>query len=222
MTLDMKIKPTGDVDRDFVAMMMVAHHHGAIDTAVAVLRYGRNEQIRRLAQEVIVTLQQEIAAMRLAVREPLPASAKLSQNQPARGRIGNAKMAEDSVDGQHHGEEHQTTLASGDWPDHHADDQIEQPEQESQGESLPATYGKGVDGLGDTSDDDNLGERTLQHVIQITICPSVCPWRAQAEPPSHRGWLAAPPLGLGETEQWHSSAGSCGDAAQGAHFSQRT
>jgi hypothetical protein len=37
---DMSIKPTGDVDRDFVAMM-VPHHQGAIDMAQAELRYGR-------------------------------------------------------------------------------------------------------------------------------------------------------------------------------------
>ena len=71
MMNDMAIKPTGDVDADFVAMM-VPHHQGAIDMAVAVLRYGRNPQIRRLAQEIIVTQQQEITAMRLAVGQPLP------------------------------------------------------------------------------------------------------------------------------------------------------
>jgi uncharacterized protein (DUF305 family) len=73
MMNDMAVKPTGDVDADFVAMM-VPHHQGAIDMALAVLRYGRNVQIRRLAQEIIVTQQQEIAAMRLAVGEPLPPS----------------------------------------------------------------------------------------------------------------------------------------------------
>ena len=73
MMADMVIKPTGDVDRDFVAMM-VPHHQGAIDMAQAVLRYGHNEQLRRLAQEIVVTQQQEIAAMRLAVGEELPAS----------------------------------------------------------------------------------------------------------------------------------------------------
>ena len=30
---------------------------------MAVLRYGKNEQLKRLAQEIIVTQQQEIAAM---------------------------------------------------------------------------------------------------------------------------------------------------------------
>jgi hypothetical protein len=73
MMRTMMVKPTGDVDKDFVDMM-VPHHQGAIDMAVAILRYGHNEKIRRLAQEIIVTQQQEIAAMRLAVGEPLPAS----------------------------------------------------------------------------------------------------------------------------------------------------
>jgi len=74
MMAAMEIQPTGDVDKDFVAMM-TPHHQGAIDMAQAVLRYGRNEQLRRLAQEIIVTQQQEIAVMRTAVGDPLPPSA---------------------------------------------------------------------------------------------------------------------------------------------------
>ena len=73
MMNDMAVKPTGDVDADFVAVM-VPHHQGAIEMARAVLRYGRNSQIKRLAQEIIVTQQQEIAVMRLAVGGPLPPS----------------------------------------------------------------------------------------------------------------------------------------------------
>jgi hypothetical protein len=73
MMADMTIKPTGDVDRDFVAMM-VPHHQGAVDMAKAELKYGHNEQLRRLAQEIVVTQQQEITAMRLALGEPLPPS----------------------------------------------------------------------------------------------------------------------------------------------------
>ena len=80
MMADMTIKPTGDVDRDFVTMM-VPHHQGAIDMARAELKYGRNEQLRRLSQEIIVTQQQEIAAMRLAIGDPLPPSAA-SPTQP--------------------------------------------------------------------------------------------------------------------------------------------
>src|SRR4030088_3144398 len=74
MMADMTIKPTGDVDRDFVAMM-VPHHQGAIDMAKAELKYGHNEQLRRLAQEIVVTQQQEITVMRRAVGEELPRAA---------------------------------------------------------------------------------------------------------------------------------------------------
>lgn len=67
----MSVKPSGDVDRDFVAMM-TPHHQGAIDMAVAALKYGKNEQLRRIAQEIIVEQQQEIIAMKLAIGDPLP------------------------------------------------------------------------------------------------------------------------------------------------------
>jgi uncharacterized protein (DUF305 family) len=48
MMKGMGAKPSGDVDADFVATM-VPHHQGAIDMAGAVLRYGHNEPLRRLA-----------------------------------------------------------------------------------------------------------------------------------------------------------------------------
>jgi uncharacterized protein (DUF305 family) len=62
----MAVGPSGDADRDFVALM-IPHHEGAIAMAQAELRYGKNEQLRRMAQEIVVTQQQEIAAMRLAL-----------------------------------------------------------------------------------------------------------------------------------------------------------
>jgi hypothetical protein len=91
MMTDMSIKPTGDIDRDFVAMM-VPHHQGAIDMAQAELRYGHNEQLRRIAQEIVVEQQQEIVAMRLAVGQPLPPSAPApDQQQPAASSAGHAR-----------------------------------------------------------------------------------------------------------------------------------
>src|SRR6516162_9516275 len=72
MMIDMGIRPSGDVDADFVAMM-VPHHQGAIEMARAELRYGRNEQLKRMAQEIIVTQLQEIAAMHLVLGQRLPA-----------------------------------------------------------------------------------------------------------------------------------------------------
>jgi hypothetical protein len=73
MDAGMMAKPTGDVDHDFV-QMMVPHHQGAIDMAVAELRYGHDEKLKRIAQEIIIDQQQEIAAMRLALGQPLPPS----------------------------------------------------------------------------------------------------------------------------------------------------
>jgi hypothetical protein len=80
MMTGMTIKPSGDVDRDFVAMM-VPHHQGAIEMAEAELRYGRNEQLHRIAQEIIVDQQQEIAAMRLALGQDLPPSVAAPDQQ---------------------------------------------------------------------------------------------------------------------------------------------
>lgn len=71
MMLAMSVKASGDVDQDFAAMM-IPHHEDAIEMAQSELRHGRNEQLRRIAQEIIIEQQQEIAAMRLAVKPPLP------------------------------------------------------------------------------------------------------------------------------------------------------
>jgi len=73
MMAGMMVKPTGDADADFAAMM-IPHHQGAIDMAVAELRHGTNPQLRRIAQEIIVDQQQEIAAMKLALGQKLPPS----------------------------------------------------------------------------------------------------------------------------------------------------
>ena len=72
MMRDMSVRPSGNVDVDFVNMME-PHHQGAIKMAELELRYGNNEQLRRIAQEIVVDQQQEIVAMRLALGRPLPA-----------------------------------------------------------------------------------------------------------------------------------------------------
>jgi uncharacterized protein (DUF305 family) len=68
MMRDMQTGGTGDVDRDFVTQM-VAHHQGAIEMAGGLLRTGGNQQLIRLAHEIIVTQTEEIAAMQLAIAE---------------------------------------------------------------------------------------------------------------------------------------------------------
>jgi uncharacterized protein (DUF305 family) len=59
---------TGDPDHDFAAMM-IPHHQGAVDMAEAELLYGKDPVLRRLAQEIIVTQEQEIEVMRLRLKQ---------------------------------------------------------------------------------------------------------------------------------------------------------
>ncbi len=63
----MEIAPSGDIDRDFMRMM-IPHHQGAIDMALVLLKYGRDERLKRLAQSIIVEQGQEIAYMRTLAR----------------------------------------------------------------------------------------------------------------------------------------------------------
>jgi uncharacterized protein (DUF305 family) len=85
MHAEMHVPFTGDADRDF-ARMMIPHHQGAIDMALVELRYGKDERLRRLAQEIIVAQQQEIAVMHLALGDALPpgspAPTQISPNPP--------------------------------------------------------------------------------------------------------------------------------------------
>jgi uncharacterized protein (DUF305 family) len=67
----MHVPYTGDADRDF-ARMMIPHHQGAIDMALVELRYGKDERLKRLAQEIIVSQQEEIGVMHLALGEEVP------------------------------------------------------------------------------------------------------------------------------------------------------
>ena len=62
---------SGDPDHDFAAMM-IPHHQGAVDMAKAVLLYGKNPVLRRLAQEIIVTQGSEIAVMRSELDKGMP------------------------------------------------------------------------------------------------------------------------------------------------------
>jgi uncharacterized protein (DUF305 family) len=84
MMAAMWIKPTNDVDRDFVALM-VPHHQGAIDMAYEELSYGRSEPLHGLAQEIIATQEEQIAVMRRALDEPLTPSVRLFHQPAAAG-----------------------------------------------------------------------------------------------------------------------------------------
>jgi len=69
MDRGMKNAPmTGDPDHDFAAMM-IPHHQGAVDMAKVELLYGKDPVLRRLAQEIIVTQEQEIEVMHMRLKQ---------------------------------------------------------------------------------------------------------------------------------------------------------
>jgi hypothetical protein len=65
----MAIARSGNIDRDFVRMM-IPHHQGAIDMARVLLKYGQDERLKRLAQSIIVEQGQEITYMRTLLDTP--------------------------------------------------------------------------------------------------------------------------------------------------------
>ncbi|WP_410010631.1 DUF305 domain-containing protein [Phyllobacterium zundukense] len=63
MHKDMAIPFTGNADKDFVSGM-IAHHQGAIDMAKVELEYGKDPEIRKLAETIIAAQESEINQMK--------------------------------------------------------------------------------------------------------------------------------------------------------------
>lgn len=59
----MSMKLTGDADKDFV-MMMIPHHQAAIDMAKVELQYGKDSELKKLAEDIVSAQDKEIATMK--------------------------------------------------------------------------------------------------------------------------------------------------------------
>ena len=62
MHKSMDITFSGDADRDFIAGML-PHHQGAVDMAKIVLAFGKDPEVRKLAENIIKAQEEEIAWM---------------------------------------------------------------------------------------------------------------------------------------------------------------
>ena len=72
------VEPSGNSDVDFVRLML-PHHQAAIDMAKTQLLYGKDPQMRRLAQEIITDQRSEIELMQLWLKQRASAQAKENQ-----------------------------------------------------------------------------------------------------------------------------------------------
>jgi uncharacterized protein (DUF305 family) len=76
------VKPTGNVDEDFVRLML-PHHRAAIEMAKVELLCGQDKVNRRLAQEIVTDQESEIELMSLWLKQHGLASPNLTRPKPS-------------------------------------------------------------------------------------------------------------------------------------------
>ena len=76
------MEPSGNGEVDFVKLM-IPHHQAAIEMARTQLTFGKDPQLRRLAQEIITDQQSEIELMTLWLKQHGSNTADLTQPRHA-------------------------------------------------------------------------------------------------------------------------------------------
>jgi len=76
------IDRSGNSDVDFVRLML-PHHQAALDMAKTQLMYGKDPQMRRLAQEIITDQQLEIELMQRWLKQEQPAQVEVNPTDAA-------------------------------------------------------------------------------------------------------------------------------------------
>ena len=62
MNAEMALPFSGNADVDFIKRM-ISHHQGAVDMAKVVLAFGKDAEVKKVAEDVIKTNEAEIATM---------------------------------------------------------------------------------------------------------------------------------------------------------------
>lgn len=68
-----KAKMTGDTDYDF-AMMMIPHHKGALEMAKLEFSSGKDEELKKIAQDIIISQEKEVTQMETFLKGYKPKS----------------------------------------------------------------------------------------------------------------------------------------------------
>jgi uncharacterized protein (DUF305 family) len=76
------VAPSGNNDVDF-AQLMLPHHRAAVDMARAQLQYGKDLEMRRLAQKIISDQQAEVVLMQRWLKEQQPGQVQINPTPAA-------------------------------------------------------------------------------------------------------------------------------------------
>jgi uncharacterized protein (DUF305 family) len=82
------IERSGNDDVDFVRLML-PHHQAAVDMARTQLLYGKDPQMRALAQKILTDQQSEIALMQGWLKQQQPAQVEINPKTSVNTAKGN-------------------------------------------------------------------------------------------------------------------------------------